>query len=247
MMRKRINFYLVPFIIILLAILAVSSIVVTMPVSTSNVYKTTKPLVVLDAGHGGVDGGTQSKDGQILEKDINLDIVLTLRDMLLSYGYEVILTRSEDISIHDDTAQSIHEKKVSDLKNRLNLVAQYPNCILVSIHQNFFEQSQYHGAQFFYSKNNPNSKYLAECLKNSVIDQLQPENTRESKQAGKEIYLMWNTQVPAVLAECGFLSNAEEAEKLNTEEYRNQMAFSLMCGIVQYFQETGEVENGSKV
>lgn len=195
--------------------------------------KSDKPVIVLDAGHGGVDGGTSSASG-LIEKDINLSIVLKLCDLLRSAHFDVILTRSADISIHDDTAKTIKEMKVSDLHNRLKIMQSYENCIFLSVHQNYFENSRYSGAQFFYSANDPTSKLLATKLQETVRSTIQPDNTREIKACGKEIFLMANATSTAVLAECGFLSNQNEAQLLGTDEYQTKIAFALFCGILKY-------------
>ena len=118
------------------------------------------PVILLDAGHGGEDGG--AGENGVQEKDVNLAVALQLREFLEMSGFRVVMTRETDVSIHDDSASTIREKKVSDLHNRLKLIEQYPGCTFISIHQNQFEQSQYHGAQMFYSKNDERSKLLAE-------------------------------------------------------------------------------------
>lgn len=192
----------------------------------------TKPIVVIDAGHGGEDGGASANG--VLEKDINLSIALKLRDMLVASGYNVVMTREDDISIYDNSASTIHEKKVSDMRNRKEIINGNSNNILISIHQNKFEQSKYSGAQIFYSKNNGLSIKLAENIQRSVTGLLQPENKRELKAADGSVYLLDKAEVPAVIVECGFLSNAEEAKKLNSEEYQKQMAFAILCGFLDY-------------
>lgn len=191
-----------------------------------------QPVVVIDAGHGGEDGGASANG--LLEKDINLSIALKLRDMLTVSGYKVVMTRDSDVSVYDSTAGTTREKKVSDLKNRVKVINGGKNNILVSIHQNKFEQSKYFGTQMFYSKNNAKSAVLAEELRKSVTGLLQPENKRELKQADSSIYILDKAEVPAVIAECGFLSNEEEAKKLADADYQQKMAFSIYSGIMGY-------------
>ncbi len=191
-----------------------------------------EPVVVIDAGHGGEDGGASANG--MLEKDINLSIALKLRDMLKASGYTTVMTREDDISIYDSSASTVHEKKVSDMRNRKDIINSNSNNILISIHQNKFEQSKYSGTQIFYSKNNGKSVKLAENIQRSVTGLLQPENKRELKSADSSIYLLNTAEVPAVIVECGFLSNAEEAEKLGSEEYQKQMAFAILCGFLDY-------------
>lgn len=204
-------------------------------VSDSAIVANAEPqnvIVVLDAGHGGEDSGAVANG--ILEKDINLDITLKVRDMLKASGVTVVTTRDTDRSIYDSSAATVREKKVSDLKNRVAISNENSNNILVSIHQNKFEQSRYSGAQIFYSPNDEKSKLLAESMRLSITGLLQPDNKRELKEAGSNIYLLKNSKYPSVIVECGFLSNEEEAKNLNSEEYRQKMAFAIYCGILEY-------------
>ena len=198
------------------------------------------PTVIIDAGHGGIDGGTHSYDGT-LEKDINLRIATMLRDILINLGYtDVVMTRETDKSIHDDGVQGIRNQKVSDIKNRLNIIESYENAVFISIHQNYFTQEKYSGAQIFYSKNNPESQKLAQSVRLSLINEFQKDNTREIKQSGKEIFLLNNTDSPAIMVECGFLSNRKEADLLKTEEYQRNIAFFVANGLIDYLKSTEE-------
>ena len=190
--------------------------------------------VVIDAGHGGEDGGATANG--VVEKDINLSIALSLADMLRAAGFDVIMTRTEDVSIYDESAKSLKDKNRSDILNRLKIANENPNAIMVSVHQNKFEQSRYSGAQMFYGKNNEWSKPLAECIQQSFIDQIQPNNTRVIKPITSSVYLINNAQTPAVLVECGFLSNQEEAAKLSDDTYQKQVAFTIFTGILSFYQ-----------
>ncbi len=192
--------------------------------------------IIIDAGHGGEDGGAVGKDGT-LEKDINLSISKKLQQFLLNSGFNVKMIRDSDISIYDEGLTHIKEKKVSDLKNRLNIVNQNENNLLISIHQNKFPENKYNGAQVFYSQNSPKSKELAENIKKSITGFLQPNNTREIKSATKDIYLLHNCKNVAVLVECGFLSNESELQKLNNEDYQSKIAFSIYCGFMEYLKD----------
>lgn len=192
--------------------------------------------IILDAGHGGEDGGAVGVDG-IVEKDINLSIALKLKDLLEVGGYNVVMTRDTDTSIYDDDAESLREKKRSDLKNRLEIIGDHTNnknAVFVSIHQNKFPNPKYFGTQIFYSKNDPKSEELANSVKNSVVGLIQPENKRAIKPANQKIFLLNNAQIPAIVVECGFLSNEEEAKKLGSEDYQNKMAFSIYCGVLEF-------------
>ena len=191
-----------------------------------------RPVIVIDAGHGGEDSGAVANG--IMEKNINLSIALKLRDMLRASGCQVVMTRESDVSIGDASAATTREQKVSDLKNRVKIINDGTNRILVSIHQNKFEQSQYFGTQMFYSKNHAQSRELAEELRKSVTGMLQPDNQRELKPADSNIYILNQAKVPAVIVECGFLSNEQEAKKLADSDYQQKMAFSVFCGIMGY-------------
>lgn len=193
--------------------------------------------VIIDAGHGGVDGGTSSDDG-ILEKELNLQIALKVNEFLKSMGINTVMTRTKDVSIHDNSATTIREKKVSDIRNRLKIINETKNSVFVSIHQNHFSQEKYHGTQIFYSKNNPESSSLADAVRQSVISVLQPDNSREIKQSGSEIYLLYHAESPSVMIECGFLSNKEETEKLKDDEYQNKLAFLISLGIMDFINNT---------
>lgn len=195
-----------------------------------------KATIVVDAGHGGEDGGAVGVNG-LVEKDINLAIALALAENLKANNFQVILVRDGDYSVGDQSLSTVAERKRSDTKNRVRLVEETGECLLVSIHQNQFSQSQYSGAQMFYSPNNPESAQLAECIRESVVSSLQPDNTRQNKEAGEEIYLLTHCQVPAVLVECGFLSNPEEATLLSQEAYQQDMAAAIYNGIVSFLEQ----------
>ena len=196
--------------------------------------------VVIDAGHGGVDSGTSAADGTP-EKEINLQIAHKLNEILTSFGIETVMTRTEDISIHDNTAKTIRQKKVSDIKNRLSIINNTDNAIYVSIHQNHYSDSKYSGTQVFYSKNNPDSEVFANKIRGSVVTILQKDNTREIKQSGKEIYLLNNAQVPAVMVECGFMSSVKETELLKNSDYQQKLAFVIALGICDYINSSKDV------
>lgn len=189
--------------------------------------------VLVDPPHGGADGGCSSAEG-VPEKGINLNILLKLRDILLLNGYEVEVTRDTDISIHDSGIEGLANQKSSDMDNRLAVFNKYDNALCLSIHQNQFTQSQYRGAQMFYSATNPASEALARSLQGSFRTLLQPDNDREIKQCGKELFLCYFSENPTVMAECGFLSNPDEAAMLNTDEYQTKIALTLFSGISSY-------------
>ncbi|HCA30972.1 MAG TPA: hypothetical protein DEP23_16155 [Ruminococcaceae bacterium] len=188
-------------------------------------------LLLIDPGHGGKDGGASAADGTV-EKEINLAISLPLTDMLRFMGFPVELTRDCDCMICDPELNSIREQKISDMKNRLKMYNR--SRLVISIHQNHFPQSQYYGTQIWYGSKSEESKLLATMVRQNVIRLLQPENKRELKKATKDIYLLSNTTAPAIVVECGFLSNSAELSKLKDETYRQEMAFAITCGILEY-------------
>ena len=189
--------------------------------------------IVIDPGHGGEDGGA-SGVSSTSEKEINLAIALKLQKLLEISGFRVVMTRTTDISVSDDHLDTIREHKVSDLHNRFKTIEAQGECVFISIHQNHFTSSRYSGAQTFYSTKNGESKELAENIKSRVVELIQPDNKRETKPATSSIYLLWHATVPAVLVECGFLSNESEAEKLNDKTYQQQMAFAIYSGVLDY-------------
>lgn len=189
-------------------------------------------LVLFEPPHGGIDGGTTGIGG-VVEKDINLQISLKLEEILKANGYEVIMTRDSDKSIHS-SGKTIAQQKKSDMNNRLKLINSTPNSITVSIHQNYFEQSQYSGAQMFYGRKDESSKLLAEAIQKRFVENLQKDNTREIKEAGKNLYLMYEAKNPIVLVECGFLSNPVESALLSDDTYQNKVAFTIFSGIADY-------------
>ncbi len=201
------------------------------PVSVT-VEETGKPLVIVDPGHGGVDGGAVGSAGTI-EKEVNLQISLTLRDFLLLMGYDVIMTRETDISIHDPEATTIRQMKTSDLHNRLKLATEHPNSVFLSIHQNQYSQASQHGMMLYYSPNHTGSKLLAEVIQENLRSFLQPQNTRELKEAQDNLFIMYNIASPAVLVECGFLSNPEEEAQLQQAPYQQQICLLLGYSLME--------------
>ncbi len=193
-----------------------------------------KGTIVIDAGHGGEDGGAVGVN-QVLEKDINLSIAQMLKEDLQAHHFEVIMTREGDYSIGDQSLPTIAERKRSDTRKRLKIVEEAGDCILISIHQNHFSESKYHGAQMFYGKNHEKSPALAEAIRQNIVGSLQPENKRENKLGDGGIYLLENCQVPCVLVECGFLSNPEEASLLCEESYQKSMADAIYNGLIDYY------------
>lgn len=189
--------------------------------------------IILDAGHGGEDGGAVAADGS-LEKHYNLDIAKRLEKILILYGFNVIMTRTEDKMTCDDNLTSQRQKKISDIRNRLNIIESTDNSIFVSIHQNNFNDPSQKGIQVFYSKNNFQSRVLAESIQNSVVSSIQINNKRKVKKSGTEIYLLYHSEIPSVMVECGFLSNPEDLSLLDDECYKQKLSMCIADGILKF-------------
>ena len=201
-------------------------------VKTSTNSVSNNLTVVIDPGHGGEDGGAVNSDG-VLEKDINLDISLKTADLLNFLGFNVVMTRTDDTALSDDE-QTVHARKVADINNRLKIFNSDENNVVISIHQNKFEQSQYHGTQVFYSPNKEDSCVLAESIKYAVKKLIQPDNERECKKSDSGIYLLKHATVPAIIVECGFISNSEECANLLDEIYQKQISYAIVSGFLDY-------------
>lgn len=179
--------------------------------------------IVLDAGHGGEDGGAIGITG-IYEKDLNLSITLKIGEYLEANDVNVVYTRTEDILLYDRNTDYKNKKKALDLAARLKIATETKNCIFMSIHMNSFSKSQYSGLQVYYSKNNEKSQYIAQKIQNSIKKELQPDNNRKVAEATSRIYLLDRLECPAILIECGFISNQEECELLEKEAYQEQLS-----------------------
>lgn len=186
--------------------------------------------IVIDAGHGGIDPGTGSKTG-LLEKDINLDIALKLKRHLAMAGVYCVMIRETDRDFSDSN-EDFSTKKRRDLSYRTRVANQSGADLYLSIHANSFPQSIYRGAQTFYEKSDPNSKYLAEAIQNQFIKRLKPDRRRAK--AG-DYRVLNDTDMPGVMIEVGFLSNPDEAKLLEDEGYRERIAKTIFRGVVDYF------------
>ena len=183
--------------------------------------------IVIDAGHGGVDGGATSCTG-ILESQYNLEIAMRLNDLLHFMGYRTIMIRDGDYSVYTE-GETIAQKKVSDLKERVRIVNSSDCSLLVSIHQNYFQQSQYNGAQVFYAPTE-GSERIARELQTAFTSTLNINSNRKIKKA-ENVYVMQHIRCPGVLVECGFLSNYEEAYLLSQEKYQQNLCSVIACAI----------------
>lgn len=185
-------------------------------------------VIVIDVGHGGNDPGKVSGNG-IQEKDINLQIAKYLKDYLIAQDYTVYLTRETDCGLYDEDASN---KKSSDLKNRIRFLEEKKATLMVSIHQNSYPDSIQHGAQTFYYSANKSGKSLAERIQSSLLE-LDNTNTRTAK-SSDSYYLLKNASMPAVIVECGFLSNPDETAKLTDPNYQKRLAYAISLGICTY-------------
>jgi len=221
-MKQKKKFYaMVAIYIIMIAFMLGIAFFASNTVTTlsENAAFTNRRLVVIDAGHGGIDGGATSCSG-VLESQTNLEIALKLRDVCNLLGIKTVMIRTDDRSIHT-TGNTIAAQKASDLKERVRIVNENADCILVSIHQNYFHESQYSGAQVFYNAE-ADSKELATKMQAALVHSLNAGSNRQSKKADG-IYLMKQSKTTSILIECGFISNKTEDELLQSKEYQQKL------------------------
>ena len=190
-----------------------------------------KIVVVLDAGHGGMDSGKVAVNN-ILEKDINLKIVYFLKTALEEQGITVVLTREDEQGLYQESDSN---KKLADMRKRCEIIEKSGCVLAVSIHQNSYHEADVSGPQVFYYVTSEKGKKIAETLQNCLVEELKPTKARTAK-SNDNYYLLKNVSCPIVIVECGFLSNWEEAELLCTEEYQKRVADTVAKGIVEYLQ-----------
>ncbi len=190
--------------------------------------------ILIDAGHGGVDGGAISCSGAS-ESAYNLEIALRLNDLFRFLGYDTGMIRTTDISVYTK-GETIAQKKVSDLKERVRITNETENALLLSIHQNYFSDSRYSGAQVFYA-DTEGSKALAKQLQTAFGNTINPGSSRECKQS-KGIYLMEHIQRPGVLIECGFLSNPREEAALRSKNYQQKLCCVIAASVDSFLSNT---------
>ncbi len=191
-------------------------------------------VIIIDAGHGGIDGGAIGKSGTI-EKNINLDISKKLKAYIECGGDTCIMIREVDEGLYSEYG-TIRNKKNEDLKNRKEIIKGYKADLFISIHLNSFPQSQYYGAQVFYPEDNEGSKLLAKRVQEELLVLLNRGNKRVEKESDS-YYILKNNPVPSILVECGFLSNPEEEKLLKDSEYQSKIAWAAYKGIMRYFTE----------
>lgn len=195
-----------------------------------------KVTIVLDAGHGGVDPGKVGVNG-LLEKDINLQIVMKLKEALEkdeTMGLKVVLTRDEDMGYYDENDSN---KKRADMNKRCEIINEESPDLVISIHQNSYHSSAVKGAQVFYYEKSEKGKILANKIQGSLVKELAGENKGRVEKANDSYYLILNVKCPAVIVECGFLSNESEAKLLGDGEYQDKITKAIIDGIKEYLQQ----------
>lgn len=220
-------FYLLVIILLLGVVRIGSGAVSVIAESTPFIREKT---IIIDPGHGGVDGGATSCTG-VLESNLNLEIALRLNDLMHFMGYQTVMIRTEDISVYTE-GNTIAQKKISDLKERVRIINETENAILISIHQNTFSDSQYGGAQVFYAETK-GSQELANRLQSNLIAMLNQDSNRKSKKADS-VYLMKHIQTTGVLLECGFLSNPKEEALLRSDDYQKKLCCVIACVVSSF-------------
>lgn len=195
----------------------------------------TSKTIVVDAGHGGEDGGAVASDG-VMEADINLKIALKLQNLLEQSGATVILTRSDENAIYNLDKKTLRDKKNSDIKNRVKIGNNSSADIFVSIHLNKISQSEYYGWQTFFKDGSEEGKRLATCIQNNLNEAIQKENKRVPLKINN-VYIIKHVEIPISIVECGFLSNPEEREQLEDNSYQNKLAWGIYNGVMDYFVE----------
>ena len=193
-----------------------------------------RTTIVIDAGHGGMDGGAVSCTG-VNESSINLEITLRLDDLFHFLGYQTVMIRRTDTSVYTN-GNTISQKKISDLKERVRIINGTENAFLISIHQNMFRESKYSGAQVFYAPTE-HSREVAELLQESICNTINPGSNRKTKKASG-VYIMEHVQCGAVLVECGFLSNPEEEQKLQSPDYQKQLCCVIAASFASFNPNT---------
>ncbi|HBY21701.1 MAG: hypothetical protein A2Y24_03080 [Clostridiales bacterium GWE2_32_10] len=220
--------------IVLLLIVLILAIINNMGNKTKNIFKYGLPIsnkvIIIDAGHGGIDAGTSGKLKKT-EQVINLEIAKKLQQYLEQGGAYVVLTRADENGLYDKNAKN---KKRSDFAKRKDIINNSHADIIISIHQNYFSESKYSGAQVFYKAHCEVSKDIAKCIQSEFKNILNKNNNRIEKESS-EYYLFKNSKIPIILLECGFLSNANEEVKLNNSEYQENIAWAIYKGVLIYY------------
>ncbi|MDO4743590.1 MAG: N-acetylmuramoyl-L-alanine amidase [bacterium] len=234
----KLKFFLITIVVIclILSITGTTTELYQMAKPTSLIYKN-NPVVILDAGHGGFDGGAVADDGTV-EKDLNLQIAKKVEKFIKAFGFATVMTRNDDASTDSNEGDKIRIRKKNDMHNRLNTMKQYENAVFVSIHLNKFSQEDCHGAQVIYSpRTADSSKLLAEKIQDNIVTNLQKNNKRVVAPGNKDTFLLYNAPIPAVIVECGFLSNDIDLKNLSSEEYQSKIAFCISTAVTDFLAQ----------
>lgn len=235
-MKARALLSLIPMYGIILVLLVIAAFLGSQAVTvfTENAPVQGRRCVIIDAGHGSPDGGASSCSG-VLESDLNLQIAQRLNDLMHLLGINTVMIRTDDTSVYTE-GDSIAAKKVSDLKQRVKVVNEIDNALLISIHQNYFSDPRYSGAQVFYAKTD-DSDTLASKLQLAFVNTLNPGSKRRAKPSDG-IYLMNHINCTGILVECGFLSNPQEEAKLCSKQYQLDLCCVIACVTSSYISDT---------
>ena len=229
MKKYRIELTMACLLLVCFYLLSRQAAVISVNQTERGTQKAASPLILVDAGHGGSDPGMIGMGG-LEEKGINLSISLFLRDTLEKSGYSVIMTREEDKGLYDSSAAN---KKAQDMQRRVTMIQEHAPVLSVSIHQNSYQDSEVHGPQVFYYESSVEGKKLAEAVQSSLNDRLEVDRPRKVK-GNTSYYLLKRSSGTLVIVECGFLTNPEEAQKLQTKEYQEKVAAAVSEGIRTY-------------
>ena len=229
MKKYRIELTMACLLLVCFYLLSRQAAVISVNQTEQGAQKAAGPLILVDAGHGGSDPGMIGVGG-LEEKGINLSISLLLRDTLEKSGYSVIMTREEDKGLYDSSAAN---KKAQDMQRRIAMIREHMPVLSVSIHQNSYHDAGVHGPQVFYYESSVEGKKLAEAVQSSLNDLLEVDRPREVK-GNTSYYLLKRSSGTLVIVECGFLTNPEEAQKLQTKEYQEKVAAAVSEGIRTY-------------
>lgn len=197
--------------------------------------KEQEPIIVIDSGHGGIDPGVVGV-GDVLEKNINLAIAQKLKNCLEAEGYEVLMTREEDVGLYQEGTSN---KKTQDMENRVKFINESNAVLTISIHQNSYPDAEIYGPQVFFHETSSESRQLAEILQETLNEQLEVAKPREIK-SNVSYYLLKNVTGTIAIVECGFLTNPVEAQLLQQEEYQKKIAEAIMDSVDRYLEQKSD-------
>jgi len=227
--------------ILLILLISITSFIKYQRYKEASALPTLSKVIIIDPGHGGIDGGMVGRNTGVYESHINLEISLKLRRLLEESGSLVLMTRDKDEGLYSDEG-TIRQKKNEDLRNRKKLFDESNADIVLSIHANSFPESKYFGAQTFYPKGCEKSKLLAELIQEELKRVLNNGNTRMAQEKD-DVYILQNTKVPTVIVECGFLSNEKEERDLQNPLYQEKIAWSIYVGVLRYFHTIDNMDS----